>query len=41
MGLLPHIRRNPRHDLTPYALKILRSIEFLDDAAQAAPAASR
>ncbi|PPE65673.1 hypothetical protein C1704_13680 [Caldimonas caldifontis] len=41
MGLLTQIRRHPKHDLTPYALKILRSIEFLDDAVQAAPAASR
>ena len=41
MGYLPDIQRNPRNDLTPYALKILRSIEFLDDAVQAAPAASR
>ncbi|HWP20667.1 MAG TPA: hypothetical protein VNO84_16170, partial [Burkholderiaceae bacterium] len=36
MGLLPEIRRNPKHDLTPYALKILRSIEFIDEAAEAA-----
>ncbi|GIX23871.1 MAG: hypothetical protein KatS3mg122_1102 [Caldimonas sp.] len=42
MGLLPDIRRNPKNDLTPYALKILRSIEFIDDATTpAAPAASQ
>lgn len=41
MGLLAEIRRNPRHDLTTYALKILRSIEFIDDAVPAAPSASQ
>jgi hypothetical protein len=40
MGYLPDIQRNPRNDLTPYALKILRSIEFIDDATTpATPAA--
>ena len=32
MGYLPDIQRNKRADLTPYALKVLRSIEFLEDA---------
>jgi hypothetical protein len=42
VGLLTDIRRHPKHDLTPYALKILRSIEFIDDATTpAAPAASQ
>jgi hypothetical protein len=41
MGLLPDIRRNMKNDLTPYALKILRSIEFIEHPAQAAPAASQ
>lgn len=41
MGLLPDIRRNPKHDLTPYALKILRSIEFIDEAATPSPVASQ
>ncbi|GIX23872.1 MAG: hypothetical protein KatS3mg122_1103 [Caldimonas sp.] len=42
MGYVPDIRRNPKNDLTPYALKILRSIEFIDDATTpAAPAASQ
>ncbi len=41
VGLLTDIRRNPRNDLTPYALKILRSIEFIEHPAQAAPAASQ
>ncbi|MFN3297568.1 hypothetical protein [Caldimonas sp.] len=41
MGLLAEIRRNPRHDLTTYALKILRSIEFIEDAVPAAPSASQ
>jgi hypothetical protein len=31
MGQLSLIRRNSKNDLTPYALRILRSIEFLDD----------
>jgi hypothetical protein len=35
MGYLPQIRQQPQHDLTPYALKILRSIEFIDEAAEA------
>jgi hypothetical protein len=40
MGYLPEIRRHPARDLTPYALRILRSIEFVDEAPQAAPTAS-
>lgn len=31
MGSLEDIKKNPRIDLTPYALQILRSIEFLDE----------
>ncbi len=31
MALLPMIRQHPGNDLTPFALRILRSIEFLDD----------
>ncbi len=41
MGLLPDIRRNRKSDLTPYALKILRSIEFIDEAAPPSPVASQ
>ncbi|GIX24420.1 MAG: hypothetical protein KatS3mg122_3232 [Caldimonas sp.] len=41
MGYLPEIRRHPARDLTPYALRILRSIEFVDEAPQAAPTASQ
>lgn len=41
MGYLPQIRRNPKHDLTPYALKILRSIEFIDEAATPSSVASQ
>ncbi len=41
VGLLADIRRNPRHDLTTYALKILRSIEFIDEAAAGGPLAPR
>jgi hypothetical protein len=33
MALLPLIHRNRKNDLTPYALRILRSIEFLPDVA--------
>ena len=32
MGYLPDIQRNKRADLTPHALEVLRSIEFLEDA---------
>jgi hypothetical protein len=41
MGYLPQIRRNPKNDLTPYALKILRSIEFIDEAGTPSPVASQ
>lgn len=41
VGLLVDIRRNPKHDLTPYALKILRSIEFIDEAATPSSVASQ
>ncbi len=37
MGYLPEIHRHSKNDLTPYALRILRSIEFLDDTAGSVP----
>ena len=35
MGYVQDIKRHPKNDLTSYALKILRSIEFLDESASA------
>lgn len=40
MGYIEDIRRHPKNDLTPYALKILRSIEFLDEPGKPDGAAS-
>ena len=39
MGYVQDIRRHPRNDLTNYTLRILRTIEFIDEPAAAAPSA--
>ena len=40
VGNLNDIRRSLKNDLTPYALQILRSVEFLDDAQPSIPASA-